>query len=113
MAWIEPRGNFDPTLVKAYGPGVDKDTPLIINKPVEFTVDCREAGEAPLRVVVTDSDYQKLDVAVKNNGNGTYTCRYTPIYPNRHTVFITYGGVAIPKSPIRVCVYFYMKCFKI
>jgi filamin len=102
MAWIEPRGNYDPTKVKAYGPGVDKDTPLVINKPVEFTVDAREAGEAPLKVVVTDSDYQKLDVTVKNNGNGTYTCRYTPIYPNRHTVFVTYGGVAIPKSPVRV-----------
>lgn len=102
MAWIEPRGNFDPTKVIAFGPGVDKDTPLVINKPVEFTVDAREAGEAPLKVTVTDSDYQKLDVSVKNNGNGTYTCRYTPIYPNRHTVFVTYGGVAIPKTPVRV-----------
>lgn len=102
MAWIEQKGNFDPTKVKAYGPGVDKDTPLIINRPVEFTVDCREAGEAPLKVTVTDADYQKLDVAVKNNGNGTYTCRYTPISPNKHTVFVTYGSVAIPKAPVKV-----------
>ena len=36
------------------------------------------------------------------NGNGTYTCRYTPIFPNKHTVFVTYGGVAIPKAPVKV-----------
>ncbi len=102
MAWIEQKGNFDPTKVQAYGPGIEKDNQLAIHKPVEFTVDCRMAGEAPLKVTITDSDYQKLDVAVKNNGNGTYTCRYTPIYPNKHTVFVTYGGVAIPKAPVRV-----------
>jgi filamin len=102
MAWIEQKGNYDPTLVKIYGPGVDKETPLVINRPTEFTVDCREAGEAPLKVTITDADYQKLDVYVKNNGNNTYTCRYTPIYPNRHTIFVTYGSVAIPKSPVRV-----------
>ena len=69
-------------------------------------MDAREAGEAPLKVVVTDADYQKLDVLVKNNGDGTYTCRYTPIYPNRHTVWVIYGGVAIPKSPVRVSLFF-------
>ena len=104
MAWIEQKGNFDPTKVQAYGPGIEKDNPLAINKPVEFTVDCRAAGDAPLKVSITDSDYQKLDVAIKNNGNGTYTCRYTPIYPNRHTVFVTYGDVAIPKAPVRVSI---------
>ena len=103
MAWIEQAGNFDPTRVKAYGPGIDANAPpLVIHKPVEFTVDCREAGDAPLCISVCDADYQKLDVAVRNNGDGTHTCRYTPIYANRHTVFVTYGGVAIPKSPVRV-----------
>lgn len=102
MAWIEQRGNFDPLKVKAYGPGIDKDVPLIIRKPTEFTVDCREAGDAPVKVTCVDSDYQKIDVSIKNNGNGTYTCRYTPQYPNRHTVIVTYGGVAVPNSPFRV-----------
>jgi len=105
MAWIEQKGHFDAAKVRAHGPGIDKENPLPIGKPVEFTVDAREAGEAPLKVVITDADYQKLDVLVKNNGDGTYTCRYTPIYPNRHTVWVVYGGVAIPKSPVRVSLF--------
>ncbi len=102
MAWIESRGNFDPTKAKAYGPGIDAEIPLVILKPTEFTVDCREAGDAPIRVTCTDAEFQKIDVSVKNNGNGTYTCRYTPIYPTKHTIFVTYGGVAIPKCPYKV-----------
>lgn len=104
MSWVEPKGNFDPNKVKAYGPGIDREIPLTINKPTEFTIDCTNAGEAPIKVFVIDSDYQKLDVSLKNNGNSTYTCRYTPIYPNRHTVIVTYGGVSIPNSPYRVSI---------
>ena len=102
MAWIEPKGNFDPLKVKAWGPGIDKDVPLIIGKPTEFTVDTNGAGDAPLKITCIDSDFQKLDVSVKNNGNGTYTCRYTPTYPNKHTIIVAYGGVAIPNCPYRV-----------
>lgn len=49
-----------------------------------------------------DQEYQPVDVQVRNNGNGTYTCRYTPRNPVRHCILIDYGGVAIPNSPFRV-----------
>jgi filamin len=49
-----------------------------------------------------DQEYQPVDVQVRNNGNGTYTGRYTPRNPLRHTILIDYGGVAIPNSPFRV-----------
>jgi len=101
MAWIEPPGNFDPKKVNAYGPGLES-TGQLIDKPTEFTVETHNAGEAPLRVQAIDQDYQPIDVQVRNNGNGTYTCRYTPRNSNRHCISIDYGGVAIPKSPFRV-----------
>lgn len=49
-----------------------------------------------------DQEYQPVDVQVRNNGNGTYTCRYTPRSPLRHCILVDYGGVAIPNSPFRV-----------
>ncbi|CAF3849734.1 unnamed protein product [Rotaria sp. Silwood2] len=101
MAWIEAPGNFDSTKVKAYGPGLEPSG-QIIDKPTEFTIDTHNAGEAALRVQAIDQDYQPVDIHVKNNGNGTYTCRYTPRNPNRHCILIDYGGVAIPHSPFRV-----------
>lgn len=87
--------------VKAYGPGLEP-TGQIIDKPTEFTIETRNAGEAPLRVQAIDQDYQPIDVQVRNNGDGTYTCRYTPRNPTRHCILIDYGGVAIPNSPFRV-----------
>lgn len=43
-----------------------------------------------------------VDVQVKDNGNGTYTCTYTPRKPVKHTVMVSWGGVNIPESPFRV-----------
>jgi hypothetical protein len=87
--------------VTAYGPGLEPSG-QIIGKPTEFTIDTHNAGEAPLRVQGIDQDYQPVDIHVRNNGNGTYTCRYTPRNSNRHCILIDYGGVAIPHSPFRV-----------
>lgn len=87
--------------MKAYGPGLEP-TGQIIGRPSEFTIDTQNAGEAPLRVQAMDQEYQPVDVQVRNNGNGTYACRYTPRNPLRHTILIDYGGVAIPNSPFKV-----------
>lgn len=43
-----------------------------------------------------------MDVQVKDNGNGTYSCSYTPRKPLKHTVMVSWGGVNIPESPFRV-----------
>lgn len=51
---------------------------------------------------VQDRDGNPVDVQVKDNGNGTYTCTYTPRKPMKHTVMISWGGVNIPESPFRV-----------
>lgn len=36
--------------VKAYGPGLEKSG-CVINKPAEFTVNAKDAGKGPLKII--------------------------------------------------------------
>jgi filamin len=102
MANIKPATTeFDPSKVTAHGPGIEKHS-LVANEPLEFTVDTRAAGVAPLGVTVTDADQHPVDVTVKDNKDGTYLCRYVPKKQVKHVVVVTYGGVVIPNFPVRV-----------
>lgn len=49
-----------------------------------------------------DGEGTPVDVQVKDNGNGTYACSYTPRKPVKHTAMVSWGGVNIPDSPFRV-----------
>ena len=86
----------------ASGPGLQAEG-VALNAMTEFTVDASKAGQvAPLDIVLVDADSNTLDVKVTDNKNATYTCKYTPLKANVHTVCIAYGGVAIPSSPFKV-----------
>lgn len=115
--------------VKAYGPGL-QSSGLAVGKPTEFTVDAKQGGKAPLKILAQvshrvelgpfsifgaskqspycyssfaqDGEGMPVDVQIKDNGNGTYTCTYTPRKPVKHTVMVSWGGVNIPESPFRV-----------
>uniref|UniRef100_A0A8C0JGP3 Filamin A n=1 Tax=Chelonoidis abingdonii TaxID=106734 RepID=A0A8C0JGP3_CHEAB len=102
MAEIRPAPrDLHPEKVKAHGPGLEK-TGVAINKPAEFTVDAKNGGKAPLKVQVQDAEGSPVDVAVKDNGHGTYSCSYVPKKPVKHTAMVSWGGVNIPNSPYRV-----------
>ncbi|XP_029102180.1 filamin-A-like isoform X2 [Scleropages formosus] len=105
MAEIRPSPgkDFHPDKVKAYGPGL-RSTGLAVNNPTEFTVDAKLGGKAALKVQAQDAEGNPVDVKVKDNGNGTYTCSYTPRKPVKHTVVVSWGGVNIPESPFRVTI---------
>lgn len=60
-------------------------------------------------VSLQDGEGTPLDVQVKDNGNGTYTCTYTPRKPLKHTVMVSWGGVNIPDSPFRVSTHTYIQ----
>uniref|UniRef100_A0A8C2SHS6 Calponin-homology (CH) domain-containing protein n=1 Tax=Capra hircus TaxID=9925 RepID=A0A8C2SHS6_CAPHI len=50
MAYIHPAsGDYNPDLVQAYGPGLEKSG-CIVNNLAEFTVDPKDAGKAPLKI---------------------------------------------------------------
>uniref|UniRef100_A0A3P9I3H5 Filamin A, alpha (actin binding protein 280) n=1 Tax=Oryzias latipes TaxID=8090 RepID=A0A3P9I3H5_ORYLA len=96
-----PEKDFYPDKVKAYGPGL-QSSGLAVGKPTEFTVDAKQGGKAPLKILSQDAEGNPVDVQVKDNGNGTYTCTYTPAKPVKHTVMVSWGGVNIPDSPFRM-----------
>ena len=87
--------------VTAKGPGLEKSG-VTINKWAEFTVDAKKAGKAPLHITCIDANYKPVNVEVKDNKDGTYSCKYNPKSPVKHTVIITWGTVGVPKSPFRV-----------
>lgn len=92
----------------ASGPGLQKNG-VAQGKPATFTVDTSKAGNAPLKVYGEDVNGKPIDVQTRNNGDGTYSCQYSPKEPIKHTVIITYGGVNVPKSPFRVSWIYFRK----
>ncbi|XP_034731697.1 filamin-A isoform X1 [Etheostoma cragini] len=96
-----PNKDFYPDKVKAHGPGL-QSSGLAVGKPTEFTVDAKQGGKAPLKIVAQDVEGTPVDVQVKDNGNGTYACSYTPRKPVKHTAMVSWGGVNIPDSPFRM-----------
>ncbi|KAF7693127.1 hypothetical protein HF521_008443 [Silurus meridionalis] len=102
MAYIIPDNKeSNPDQVKAYGPGLEK-TGCIINKPAEFTVEAKDAGNGPLKILAQDADGKPIDVKVKSKGDGVYSCSYTPTSAIKHTVAVTWGGINVSNSPFRV-----------
>uniref|UniRef100_A0A8D2LSH6 Filamin C n=1 Tax=Varanus komodoensis TaxID=61221 RepID=A0A8D2LSH6_VARKO len=104
IAHILPATNeYFPEKVKAFGPGLEP-VGCIVNKPAEFTIDARGAGKAELKIYAQDAEGVPIDIKVKDNGDGTFSCLYVPTKPIKHTIIISWGGVNIPKSPFRVAV---------
>ncbi|XP_067360675.1 filamin-B isoform X2 [Channa argus] len=102
MAYIVPdNGINNPDKVRAFGPGLEKSG-CLVNQPVEFTVNAKDAGNGPLKITAQDNEGRPVEVKVKSKGDGLYSCSYTPTSPLKHTVAIAWGGVSIPKSPFRV-----------
>ncbi|KAF4093938.1 hypothetical protein AMELA_G00007140 [Ameiurus melas] len=102
MAYIIPDDKAsNPDQVKAYGPGLEK-TGCIINKPAEFTVEAKDAGKGPLKILAQNAEGEPIDVKVKSKGDGVYSCSYTPTAAIKHTVVVTWGGTNVPNSPFRV-----------
>ena len=56
--------------VRAYGPGLSQGT---VNKPADFTVDTRGAGNGQLGVTVEGPSESKIDYQDNNDGS----CRVT------------------------------------
>ncbi|XP_034393211.1 filamin-A isoform X4 [Cyclopterus lumpus] len=96
-----PAKDFYPDKVKAFGPGL-QSSGLAVGKPTEFTVDAKQGGKAPLKIAAQDGEGAPVEVQIKDNGNGTYACTYTPRKPVKHTAMVSWGGVNIPDSPFRM-----------
>uniref|UniRef100_A0A452VEC9 Filamin B n=1 Tax=Ursus maritimus TaxID=29073 RepID=A0A452VEC9_URSMA len=105
MAFIHPAaGDYNPDLVQAYGPGLEK-AGCIVNNLCEFTVDPKDAGKAPLKIFAQVSfQGSPVQVIIRSRMDGTYACSYTPVKAIKHTIAVVWGGVNIPHSPYRVSI---------
>ncbi|XP_025198819.1 filamin-A isoform X1 [Melanaphis sacchari] len=103
IANVVPSTDFYPDKVNCYGSGLQPNG-VIQGKPAEFVVDTKKAGVAPLDVKVIDSNGNFVEPVLKDNRDGTFSCKYVPKAIGKHTLQVSYGGVAVPQSPFRVFV---------
>ncbi|XP_043250796.1 filamin-A isoform X1 [Colletes gigas] len=101
IANILPKADFDPDKVEVYGPGVQSES-ISTDKPTNFTIDVRKAGQAPLEVAVQDALGRDVPVRLNDNQDGTVQCQYTPTCGLQHIIMVNYGGVATKNSPYRM-----------
>ncbi|XP_058791414.1 filamin-A isoform X2 [Phymastichus coffea] len=97
---VKVEAPLNPSLVKAYGPGLDK--PVKTNTPTHFNVNCREAGPGDLQVDMKTPDNHDLPIQLIDNEDGTYTVDYIAPEPGTYTVNLNYGGLKVPHSPLKV-----------
>jgi len=90
----------DPSKVKVYGKGVEDGNKT--GQPVDFTIDCKEAGPGDLAINITDDKRREVPINVKDNGDHTFNVKYTPQKNGVHSISIKYDGRELPQSPIKV-----------
>ncbi|GCC45488.1 hypothetical protein chiPu_0029754, partial [Chiloscyllium punctatum] len=91
--------SFDPSKVKAWGPGLEKGR---VGESGDFIVDCAGAGLGELNIEITSESGAPAEVLIQDNGDGTYTITYIPLYPGTYTITINYGGQPVPNFPAKL-----------
>lgn len=64
------------------------------------------AGTGEVEVVIQDPMGNKgtVEPQLEARGDSTYRCSYQPSMEGTHTVYVTFAGVPIPRSPYTVTV---------
>lgn len=86
---------------------VVKDFPenWYIHEPASFTVDATSAGTANLQVKMSAPVKGKEgETKITDNDDGTFTVEHTPETLGNHKFALTWGGKAIPDSPVKTVV---------
>ncbi len=62
------------------------------------------AGVGEVEVVIMDPSGKKgtVECSVEDKGNSSYRCTYKPTQEGQHTIYITFAGGQISKSPYTV-----------
>lgn len=89
----------DPSKVKASGPGLVSG---LINRPAEFTIDTKKAGQGGLGVTVEGPC--EATINCRDNGDGTCSVAYMPRDPGDYVINITFDDCPIPGSPFNAII---------
>lgn len=89
----------DPLKVKASGPGLHKG---IVNRPAEFMIDTRGAGQGGLGVTVEGPCEAAINC--RDNGDGTCSVAYLPTEIGDYGINITFNDRHIPGSPFQALI---------
>ncbi|RDD41359.1 Filamin-A [Trichoplax sp. H2] len=97
--------SWDASKCTADGPGIEPAGVKALQETY-ISVDASEAGMADLTVDVVNQlqsrQNQEIISEIIENGDGTFTVKYTPPIPGRYSVIIKYGDDHIPESPYNV-----------
>ncbi|XP_018585523.2 filamin-C isoform X8 [Scleropages formosus] len=93
----------DSNKVSARGPGLEP-VGNIANKPTYFDIYTAGAGAGDVGVVIVDSQGRRdtVEIVLENKGDSIFRCTYRPVLEGPHTIYITFAGQQIPKSPFTV-----------
>ena len=104
----------DPSNVKVTGPGFTddgtklKDVPVVStsdHKPVEWKVDCTEAGPGVLEAVFSGPDGTQIPLSVTEDDEDIYTVAHQPDKAGRHRLVLKYAGNELSDSPVTVSLF--------
>ncbi|XP_051275727.1 filamin-C isoform X11 [Dicentrarchus labrax] len=93
----------DPTRVQARGPGLQQ-IGNVANKPTYFDIYTAGAGAGDVGVIIVDSNGRRdtVEIVLENKGDSIFRCTYVPVLEGPHTVYVTFAGQQIPRSPFTV-----------
>ena len=60
------------------------------------------AGVGDVSAFIKDPQGRPLEAMVEDKGDSVFRCTYKPTQQGPHTITVTFGGIAIPKSPSTV-----------
>lgn len=87
IAMIQPEADFHPDKVEVHGPGIQPEG-VARDKPTQFIVDARKAGQAPLDVTIQDALGRDVPVKLENKHDGTVQAHYAPTSGSQHVVMV-------------------------
>ncbi|XP_067833806.1 filamin-C-like, partial [Heptranchias perlo] len=93
----------DANKVTACGPGLELNG-NVANKPTYFDIYTAGAGSGDVGVVIVDPQGRRdtVEVILEDKGDSVLRCTYRPVLEGPHTIYVTFAGVQIPKSPFTV-----------
>ena len=73
--------------MECHGPGI-QPVGVVNDKPTNFTIDVRKAGQAPLEVAIKDAFGRDVPVKLEDKRDGTIQAYYKPTSGSQHVVMV-------------------------